>query len=341
MPRRVGRGAARGGARRRAPRRTPSSVCTRARRRRWKRAAHRAAALGRARAADAIRSCGRRLTGGRRGSAAASRRRPRRATSDDAEPLLEELRCCAMRGASARRRCGQLGCCRCPPRWPRRRVATAAAARRARTRLSARRGRRRRAAPAAIGRRNAGDDPRVGPLAPILSPLLAEALLWFLQRVAAGYLMPDEASTSVLCPPLLAAWGRDTAGGAAMLTACVEAAAVYLLRWRGEPALARATCSLLASLARLSAAAPLMPSLPATAASSGSPHRRCPATHNGSFTRRSAAPPSLPPTTRRRRRRRAVRHAAGPAGGGDRRLRGRERAARVPGAARERGARHL
>ena len=71
--------------------------------------------------------------------------------------------------------------------------------------------------------------------------------------------MPDEASTSVLCPPLLAAWGRDTAGGAALLTACVEAAAVYLLRWRGEPALARAACSLLASLARLSAAAPLMP----------------------------------------------------------------------------------
>ena len=115
-----------------------------------------------------------------------------------------------------------------------------------------------------LGAAMQSDDPRVGPLAPILSPLLAEALLWFLQRVAASYLMPDEASTSVLCPPLLAAWGRDTAGGAALLTACVEAAAVYLLRWRGEPALARAACSLLASLARLSAAAPLMPSLPAT-----------------------------------------------------------------------------
>ena len=59
----------------------------------------------------------------------------------------------------------------------------------------------------------------------------------------------------MLCPPLLAVWGRGTAGAAALLSSCVEAATLYLLRWRGEEAMAEAACSLLATLARLKGAA--------------------------------------------------------------------------------------
>lgn len=54
----------------------------------------------------------------------------------------------------------------------------------------------------------AADDPRVGPLAPLLSPLVAEALLWFVGRIVATYLMPDEGSASARRP---CARSRDAA----------------------------------------------------------------------------------------------------------------------------------
>ena len=105
-----------------------------------------------------------------------------------------------------------------------------------------------------------------GALSAALSPLLGVSLLNFFRRVTASYLMPDEASCSVLSPPLLALWGRDTPGAASLLLMCVEAAATYLERWPSEPDLAHAACQLVAALSRLRAPRPgpavLLPSLP-------------------------------------------------------------------------------
>ena len=117
---------------------------------RWRRSA------ARARATRSL-SCGRRLTGGRRGSAAASRRRLPRATSPMTRNRCSRSSSCSwMRGAPARRRCRQLGC-----RRGARRGGGGGGRRRRRRRggrapgCLARRERRWRAASAAIGRRNA------------------------------------------------------------------------------------------------------------------------------------------------------------------------------------------
>ena len=144
----------------------------------------------------------------------------------------------------------------------------------------------------------------------------------------------------MLCPPLLAAWGRDTAGGAALLTACVEAAAVYLLRWRGEPH-SRAPHARSSPRSLVSAAAPLMPSLPATRRlvelpASTLPGRAqrllyealCRAALAAADDARAAAVGELCATLRAR----LVAATDGCAGAN---------AQLVPGAARERGARHL
>ena len=85
----------------------------------------------------------------------------------------------------------------------------------------------------------------------------------------------------MLCPPLLAVWGRGTPGAAALLSSCVEAATLYLLRWRGEDALAEAACSLLATLARLKGAAAQLVALAAWQRLAAHP------------------PPSLPPRAQR------------------------------------------
>jgi len=125
------------------------------------------------------------------------------------------------------------------------------------------------------------DDPRVGPLSSVLSPALGTTLLWFVERLTASYLTPDEAVTSVLCPPLLAIWGRDAPGAAALLSTCAEAAAVYLLRWRGEDELASAASEVLSTLARLKGSAPQLAPLAAWQRLASLP------------------PPSLPPRSRR------------------------------------------
>lgn len=104
----------------------------------------------------------------------------------------------------------------------------------------------------------ASADPRTGPLAPLLSPLVGKAFLQFGAKVARTYLMPDEAVVSVLPPVLLAKWGRGTAGGEALLIALAEAAAIFTLRWRGEEELALAGCELLAATCRRKGAAPLL-----------------------------------------------------------------------------------
>jgi hypothetical protein len=104
----------------------------------------------------------------------------------------------------------------------------------------------------------ASSDPRTGPLAPLLSPLVGMAFLQLGARVAHTYLMPDEAVVSVLPAPLLAEWGRDTRGGAALLSSLAEAAAVFTLRWRGEEELALAGCAVLAAICRRNGAAPLL-----------------------------------------------------------------------------------
>ena len=85
----------------------------------------------------------------------------------------------------------------------------------------------------------------------------------------------------MLCPPLLAVWGRGTPGAAALLSSCVEAATLYLLRWRGEEAMAEAACSLLATLARLKGAAVQLVALAAWQRLAAHP------------------PPSLPPRAQR------------------------------------------
>ena len=95
--------------------------------------------------------------------------------------------------------------------------------------------------------------PDASPLAAALSPLLGTSLLWFLRRFASTYLMPDEATCSVLAPPYLALWGADTPGASALLTLCVDAAAVYMERWGREEELAAEACHLLVALARLRA----------------------------------------------------------------------------------------
>lgn len=104
----------------------------------------------------------------------------------------------------------------------------------------------------------ASPDPRTGPLAPLLSPLVGKAFLHFAARVAHTYLMPDEAAVSILPAPLLAEWGRDTPGGRALLSSLAEAAAVFTLRWRGEEELALAGCAVLAAVCRRNGAAPLL-----------------------------------------------------------------------------------
>ena len=95
--------------------------------------------------------------------------------------------------------------------------------------------------------------PDASPLSAALSPVLACSLLWFLRRFASTYLMPDEGTCTVLFPPFLALWGADTPGAAALLALCVDASAVYLLRWSTEHEAAAEACSLLAALARLRA----------------------------------------------------------------------------------------
>jgi hypothetical protein len=65
--------------------------------------------------------------------------------------------------------------------------------------------------------------------------------------------MPDEAACSVLSPQFLALWGSDTPGASALLSLCVEAAAVYIVRWPSEIETAAEACALLAALARLRA----------------------------------------------------------------------------------------
>ena len=67
--------------------------------------------------------------------------------------------------------------------------------------------------------------PYGSPLSAALSPLLGIALLWCLRRFVSTYLMPDEATCSVLAPPYLALWGADTQGAAALVQLCVDAAA--------------------------------------------------------------------------------------------------------------------
>jgi hypothetical protein len=86
----------------------------------------------------------------------------------------------------------------------------------------------------------------------VLSPRLAEALLWALERLAPTYLLqpPDAAA----CAPV-ALWAEGSAGGRALLGACVDGAALRLLCWAGEPALAMQACRLLRTLARAPAAA--------------------------------------------------------------------------------------
>ena len=105
-----------------------------------------------------------------------------------------------------------------------------------------------------------------GVLSNALSPLLGVSLLSFLRRISCSYLMPDEASCSVLSPPLLALWGRDTPGAASLLSTSVEAAAAYLERWPSEPDLAFEACLLIVGLSRLRAPRPgpaaLLASLP-------------------------------------------------------------------------------
>lgn len=55
--------------------------------------------------------------------------------------------------------------------------------------------------------------PADSPLARALSPVVGSRLLWALRRFTSSYLMPDEASASILSPSLLQLWGRDTQGG--------------------------------------------------------------------------------------------------------------------------------
>ena len=95
--------------------------------------------------------------------------------------------------------------------------------------------------------------PDASPLSAALSPVLATTLLWFLRRFASTYLMPDEATCTVLFPPFLSQWGADTQGATALLSLCVDASAVYLLRWSSEQDTAAEACELLAALARLRA----------------------------------------------------------------------------------------
>jgi hypothetical protein len=95
--------------------------------------------------------------------------------------------------------------------------------------------------------------PAASPLASALSPALGTSLLHFLRRFACCYLMPDEATCSVLSPTLLRLWGGDTPGAAGLLTLCVDAAVVYLQRWPLEADVAEEACTLLAALARLRA----------------------------------------------------------------------------------------
>ncbi|KAL1530329.1 hypothetical protein AB1Y20_001238 [Prymnesium parvum] len=112
----------------------------------------------------------------------------------------------------------------------------------------------------------AAPHPSASPLAAALSPALGLRLLWSLRRFTCTYLMPDEASASVLSPPLLQLWGRDTPGGQALLSLSVEAAIRYLERWSSEPELTLESASLLADLARLRSPRPgpamLLASLP-------------------------------------------------------------------------------
>ena len=95
--------------------------------------------------------------------------------------------------------------------------------------------------------------PATSPLCAALSPALGTALLHFLRRFACCYLMPDEATCSIISPALLALWGSDTQGANDLLSLCVDAAAVYLLRWPSEADAAHEACALLASLGRLRA----------------------------------------------------------------------------------------
>ena len=95
--------------------------------------------------------------------------------------------------------------------------------------------------------------PASSPLAAALSPLLGTSLLWFLRRFASTYLMPDEATCSVLSPAYLALYGTDTPGAASLLSLCVDAAAMYIVRWSSEAETGEEACQLLAALARLRA----------------------------------------------------------------------------------------
>lgn len=108
-----------------------------------------------------------------------------------------------------------------------------------------------------------GRPPADGMFAAVLSPRLAESLLWFLERWARTYLLTDEARTATLHPQLLLYWGRDTAAGSAMLVRCVEAAVLRLLCWGGEPILAMQATRLLHTLAKLQGASPLLAPLAA------------------------------------------------------------------------------
>ena len=58
---------------------------------------------------------------------------------------------------------------------------------------------------------------------------------------------------SVLSPVYMSLWGADTPGASSMLTMCVDAAAVYIVRWGSEAETAAEGCELLAALARLRA----------------------------------------------------------------------------------------
>ena len=122
----------------------------------------------------------------------------------------------------------------------------------------------------------AAGDPRVGPFAPLLSPLVGEGFLELGAALARVYLMPDESAAAVLCPPLLAAWGRDTAGGAALLQTLAEAAAVYALRWRGEERLALLGCGVLAAACRRKGAAPLLAAVASVAELAALPKAQLP-----------------------------------------------------------------
>ena len=156
-------------------------------------------------------------------------------------------------------------------------------------------------------------------------------------KVAAGYLMPDEASTSVLCPPPRRVDATPPAAPRFSPRAS-GGGGVCLLRWRGDPHSraphARSSPRSLVSPPRTQCPAPRHPP-PRRAPRLDAARPRTTATLRGALPRR--------PRCRRRRARRRVGELCATlraAGGGDRRLCGRERNS-CAGAARERGARHL